>query len=182
MAERTRSYTAQAVRPAKAPRAPKPPKPPKPMSATQRSNLATQGIITAIGAADKKTALTAALEAVYERLVSDADLHETVRQKYHELAALSSSKAKKDLGPAPVPIKGRGIEGYSPYAKYDPYQLVEDYGRDQLRAVLVRATPKRLREAVDIVQGHEPGTKPASRSRNADMVDYVMEHVAGPGF
>lgn len=42
--------------------------------------------------------------------------------------------------------------------------------------------PKRLREAVDIVQSHEPNTKPASRSRKADMIDYIVEHVAGPGY
>lgn len=179
VAEHTRTYTAQAVRPARAPKAPKPP---KPMSATQRHTLATEGIVRAIGATDKKTVQTAALEFVHERLAYDAGMRETLRQKYEELTALSPSKTKQDLGPAPVPIKGHGIEGYSPYAKYDPYQLVEDYGRDQLRAVLIRATPKRLKEAVEIVHAREPVTKLPNRSRNADMIEYIIEHVAGSGY
>jgi hypothetical protein len=62
------------------------------------------------------------------------------------------------------------------------YFLLEEYGRDQLRAVLDRMTQRRLREAVDSVQEREPGTRPASRTRNADMIDYIVEHVAGAGY
>jgi hypothetical protein len=59
---------------------------------------------------------------------------------------------------------------------------LEEYGADQLRAVLQRSTQRSLREAVDAVQEREPGTRPASRTRNADMIDYIVEHVAGPGY
>jgi hypothetical protein len=39
-----------------------------------------------------------------------------------------------------------------------------------------------LAEAVDAVQEREPDARPASRTRNADMIDFIVEHVAGPGY
>lgn len=173
----TRTRT-RAVRPVPAP------KPPKQMTAAQRNKLATQGIAANLGISDEagqKIAITAALEAVYERLASDTDLRETVRQKYEEIAALSKAKQKPDLGPVPVPIRSGTPEQYNPYGKFDPYKLVWQYGEHQLRAVLLRGTQRDLREAVSIVQAREPGTAPRSRTSNADMVDYIMEHVVGSG-
>jgi aryl-alcohol dehydrogenase-like predicted oxidoreductase len=60
--------------------------------------------------------------------------------------------------------------------------LLDEYGRNQLRAVIERATQRLLREAVDIVQSHEPDSKPSSRSRNDVMIDFIVEKVAGPGY
>jgi hypothetical protein len=128
--------------------------------------------------------MTAALEVANEWLAWDTAFQERLRQKYDELSSLSPTKKKApvDLGPAPVPIAGRGLKNYSPYGKFDPYQLIDEYGRQQLRAVLIRATQQHLREAVDIVQAHEPGTKPASRSNNTAMIDYIVATVAGPDY
>jgi hypothetical protein len=39
-----------------------------------------------------------------------------------------------------------------------------------------------LREAVDVVQLHDPDSKPSSRSRNDVMIDFIVEKVAGPGY
>jgi hypothetical protein len=182
-----RQPKAQTVR---APKPPKPPKAPKPMSATQRNKLATKGITAALGIPDEgeKAAIIAVLEAVHERLAADVDLRETVRQKYQEIAALGSGTHQKagqsptpDLGPTPIPIHAGTPEEYNPYAAFDPYKLVWRYGEHQLRAVLMRGTQRDLREAVSIVQEHEPGTAPRSKTNNADMVDYIMQHVVGPG-
>lgn len=158
----------------------------RPMSATQRKTLATQGILNAISATDEKVALTAALEIVNERLVWDRELRQRLSEKYEELQALASTKAgtNRDRTPVPrvTPISGPDLDHYSPYGKLNPYKLLEGYGREQLRAVLKGATPTLLREAVDVVQERNPGTKPVSRSRKADMIDYITEHVAGPGY
>jgi hypothetical protein len=160
------------------------------MSATQRNKLATKGIIVALGIPDEgeKAAIIAALEAVNERLAADRDLRETVRQKYQEIAALGAGGRQKarqspevDLGPTPIPIRAGTPEEYNPYAAFDPYKLVWEYGEHQLRAVLLRGTQRDLREAVGIVQEREPGTAPRSKNNIADMVDYIMEHVVGPG-
>lgn len=175
----------------RAPKPPKTPQSPKPMSATQRNKLATKGIAAALGipTEGEKVAVTAALEAVNERLAADTDLRETVRQKYQEITALSAGTGQKpgasqqpDLGPTPIPIRTTGTpEDYNPYAGFDPYRLQWRYGDHQMRAVLVRGTQRDLREAVDIVQARNPGTAPRSKSNNADMVDYIMEYVVGPG-
>ncbi len=179
-----RGSTSQAVRQPRAPRPPAPPKPPKPMSAAQRDRLARQGIAKAIGATDDKAAIIAALEAVHERLASDTDLKDSVRQKYREISDLLSgagSRPKSDLGPVPVPIRSGTPEGYNPYGKFDPYQLAWEYGNHQLPAVLVRGTQRDLREAVGIVEARNPGEK-APRSKNADMIEYILKHLAHLGY
>lgn len=162
-------------------RAPKTHKLQKPMTASQRNKLATQGITTTLDVTDEKVAVIAVLETVHERLGWDEDLRERIREKYQEIAALTGSARKKeDLGPVPIPIRTGTPEQYAPYAKFDPYKLNYQYGPDQLRAVLVRGTQRDLREATDIVQARNPGTKPASRSRNTAMIEYILDHVAGP--
>ncbi|HEX9037422.1 MAG TPA: hypothetical protein VF808_10575 [Ktedonobacterales bacterium] len=154
------------------------------MTATQRNKLATQGIAANLGIRDdvgQKLAITAALEAVNERLASEPDLREAVRQKYEELVALSTTQQKPDLGPAPVPVRSGTPEQYSPYGKFDPYKLLWEYEAHQLRAALVRGTQRDLREAVGIVQARHPNTAPKSKTSKLDMVDYIMEYVVGPG-
>jgi hypothetical protein len=165
---------------AKAPRAASP----RPLSAAKRKALATQQLLSTLAGDNESAAMTAALEVANEWLVWDTAFQERLGQKYDELNRLAPSKKKApvDLGPAPVPIAGRGLKNYSPYGKFDPYQLIDEYGRQQLRSVLVRATQQHLREAVDIVQAHEPGTKPASRSSNTAMIDYIVAAVAGPDY
>lgn len=161
---------------------------PKPLPVSKRKTLATQQLLNSLAREDlaqvQDAAITAALEVVNEWLTWDTELRERLKQRYDELVSISPAKKKApvDLGPVPVPIAGRGIEHFNPYGKFDPYQLIEEYGQQQLRAVLVRATQQLLREAVDIVQQHEPGTKPASRSSNTEMIDYIVQTVAGPGF
>lgn len=182
MAERrSGAAVARTTRP-KVQKEPKPPKTAKPMSATQRHKLATQGIVKAIGATDEKAAVTAALEAIHERLNAEPDYRDAFRQKYQEIAALASAPRPSDLGPAPVPIRTHGLDRYTPYGKFDPYRLVYEYGEHQLRAVLVRGSLNDLREATNSVQAREPGTKPASRTKKTDMVNYIVEKVAGTGY
>ena len=167
-------------------RAPRPPRPPKPMSATQRNKLAVLGIVTTLGVSDEKVATIAALEAVLERLAYDSDLRERICEKYKEIAALGTgvrqTRQKADPGPVPIPIRAGTPEQYSPYGKFDPYQLNWEYGEKQLRAVLVRGTQRDLREATNIVMARNPGTKPTSRSDKDAMVDYIVECVAGHGY
>ncbi len=153
----------------------------KPLSVTNRKSLATTQLVTTLGA-NKDAAITAALEAVNERLAWDTAFQQSLRQKYEELEALAKPKAKQDLGSVPKPINPRGFGEFNPYGKFDPYELLHEYGPNQLRAVLIRGTPRDLREATSIVQTRQPGTKPTSRAKKADMIDYIVEHVAGPGY
>jgi hypothetical protein len=152
------------------------------MAPARRKTLATQQLLSDLRGNNQTAAITAALEMAREQMAWDASFSQRLHQKYQEIDALAPQRQRADLGPVPRPIKGVGLENYTPYGKFDPYKLLEAYGRDQLRAVLVHATQRRLREAVGIVQEHEPHTQPANRTRNADMVDYIVEQVAGAGY
>lgn len=162
------------------------PKSPRPMTATQRKTLATKQLIDSFGP-NQNAAVTAALETVNERLSWDTALRQRISEKYGELTAVSatsSSRSRTSSGPAPKPLSagGNGPTRSRSFEHLDPYRVLADFGRDNLREMLSRDTQGRLRTAVTIVQERHPGTKPASRSRNADMVDYIVEHVAGPGY
>lgn len=155
---------------------------PKPMSATQRKTLATKQLVSTVGP-NQNAAVTAALEVVNERLVWDTALQQRISEKYGELTAPRSTvRSSRPSGPAPKPVtSGDRPAGIRTVEKLDPYRVLADFGRDRLRAVLERDTQQRLRTAVDAVQERNPGTKPATRTKKDDMVDYIVEHVAGPG-
>lgn len=152
------------------------------MTATARNKLATQTILKAIDVSDGKVAAIAALEAMSERLTWDAALRQTVRQKYDELQALSAPKQKADLGPMPTPIQTPGLTKTTPLHVVDPYDLRDTYGSHQLRNVLQRVGRQDLRDGVKLVQKRTSGTKlPSLNDMNA-MIDYIMQHVAGPEY
>ena len=139
-----------------------------------------QRIVDALGP-NKDAALIALVEMVNEQLAGDEAFQQSLRQRYQELEALGAAKQKAARAISPVPINPPSLDEYTPYGKFNPYTTLREYGPAQLRAVLELSTLRDLKEAVDMVQAREPGTKPASRSKKADMVDYLMEHVVGPG-
>ncbi len=157
----------------------------RPLTASKRKSLATQQLLNTLAGDNQTAVVVAALEVVNEWATWDGALLERLRQKYEELSTLSNGKSKQpdqNHAPAPFPIAGKELGKFNPYGKLDPYELLDEYGRDQLRAVLTRATQRHLREALDIVQSHDPDTKPPSRSRNDAMIDFIVEKVAGPGY
>lgn len=161
------------------------PRTPRPMSAAQRKKLATEQLLKAVKApsADKDKAITAALEAVSERLTWDTELEQSVRQKYDSLRTLGTGAAgpKEDFGPMPPLIRTPGLNRQSPLHVLDPYEVALDYGRDQLRNVIRRASQPNLRVAAGLVKERNPGKKPSGQSKQA-LIDFIVEHVAGPGY
>lgn len=161
------------------------------MNASQRKALALKLLTNALepqpDQGSNESALTiAALELVSESLAGDVVTKERLREKYEEIASLATKQPKSPPKPKPMPTllpgRGRGVDTYNPYAKLNPFELLEDYGAHQLRAVLERATQQSLRDAVAMVQKHNPGTVPNNRTKSADMIDYIVLHVAGPGY
>lgn len=127
--------------------------------------------------------VTAALEAVSERLIRDAEFQQSFRRAYEELATLGAPKQNGTGSPVPRPKPASaGTPRYNPLAKLNPYDMAQRYEHSDLRAVLENISQALLREGVDTVQSRNPGTKPASRTKKADMVDYIIEHVLGPGY
>jgi hypothetical protein len=155
------------------------------MSAAKRKTLATQQLKNALGArstGDQAAALTAALEVINERWAWDGGLQQSLRQKYEELKTLSADARTTPVTTVPKPKAASGLARHNPLGQLNPYELLNEYGRDGLRPLLSGASARLLKQAADVVQTHEPGTKPASRSVKADMVNYIMEYVVGPGY
>lgn len=174
----------------KAPRTPKAPKAkapklPKPMSAAQRKTLATQQIVNFLSADSQNNASIAALEVIGERLGWDRELQSSLRQKYDELQALTQPTHRSHVDetpPMPPLIRPAGLNRQTPLHILDPYELALDYGLDQLRNVLRRATIDNLKVAVAEVQKHHPDTKPENATSSNSLIDYIVKHVAGPGY
>ena len=148
--------------------------------------MATERLTNAVAATEKSEkdiAITAALELVSERLAGDAAWQQNFRQRYDELQALVKSKAETARTPVPRPKPASAsTPRFHPLAKLNPYDMAERYEHSELRTVLENASQALLREAVDVVQSREPGTRPAGRTKKADMIDYIVEHVIGPGY
>lgn len=163
--------------------APRSPRQPRELTSAQRSKLATHGIATTLGVADEKVVVTAALEALNEHLADDSYLRQRIREKYDEIAALSTRSGRKtNASPMPPLIRPAGLNRQTPLHILDPYEVALDYGRDQLRNVLNRATQTNLRVAVGLVQERNPGTKPTDNRTKAGLIDYLVQHVAGNGY
>lgn len=157
-------------------------KAPRPLTLGQRKTLATEQLMSSLSSTNKDVALTAALEVINEWLIGDSEVQQRLQERHTELESLAKPKTKPVPLPKPIPISGPDLDHFNPYATPDPYTLLDWYGRDQLRAVMLGATLPLLREFVDTVQSREPGTKPVSKSKKKDMVDYIVGHVAGPEY
>jgi hypothetical protein len=51
-----------------------------------------------------------------------------------------------------------------------------------LRAALNGYSLAKLKEALAVVEQRNPGTKPRNRGRIDDVIDYIVERVAGDGY
>jgi hypothetical protein len=151
------------------------------MSPTARRTLATKQLVTLLGT-NAKLAETAALEVINELMTGDEALGQSLMHRYNELVALAAPKPKPVAVPKVKVSAGSGPARRTTVEKLDPYQLVEDVGRDHLRASLAGTTQRRLRSAVDAVITQNPGAKPTNRTQNEAMIDFIVEYVAGPGY
>ena len=127
--------------------------------------------------ADRQAKLVAT-RAEYEAYMAATGARLTPEQKE---AALGPKPQKGGHGPMPPLIRTPGVGRQSPLQVLDPYELALDYGPDQLRNVLSRATQKNLKVAVGLVGERHRGTKPANSSTNAGLIDYIVQYVA-PGY
>ncbi len=118
--------------------------------------------------------------ADYAAHVAATGAHLTPEQRTAALAPKPKAQKPK-FGPMPPLIRTPGVGRKSPLHVLDPYETVLDYGPDQLRNVLGRASQKNLKVAVGLVQQQHPGTKPANSSSNAGLIDYIVQYVA-PGY
>jgi hypothetical protein len=156
------------------------------LTPTQRVTKAAQQVATTLGLEDQKRVSAALAEAAAEAVRRDSLFAARVRIIYNQMTPAPATHRTTTPGrgtrAAPdvelVPIKQ--VEGWflNPGAPPDPYFLMELYGPKQLPLALQRYTVARLREAVELVQQRNPGTRPSGKTRQY-LVDYIVEHVSG---
>lgn len=156
----------------------------KTLSTAQRAAQAINQAIEALGLDDAKRLSAALTIAASEGVRKNPMFAAHVRSLYEDMApkrstarpTASNGRADDDL----VPVKQVDYIR-NPAAPPDPYFLLELYGAHQLRLALQRYTLARLKEAIPAVQAQHPDTKPKGKATKDSVIDYIVEHVAGPG-
>ena len=153
---------------------------PKQISVQQRATQATSLLRQIIARDDLKLLSIALSEVASEEASSNKAFAERVRKVYDELAAIpkTSNRSRKVATPAQLtPINV--VEGYKigPGEAPDPYVFRRIYGDAQLRTALDSFNLTLLKGAADMVMKRNPGTKPKSRSKRDDILDYIIDHV-----
>jgi hypothetical protein len=158
----------------------------KPLTAKQRNSLALQRLSESLSIEDPALLATAVLEVIADEVGWNGDVGRRIRDTYRDLIQLPSlTKAKPRLSkPQPVkliPVGTVDERRFKPYGPLDPYLLFDLYGADQLRLALDGYSLVKLKEGMAAVAARNPGTKPKSKASKAPLIDYIVEHVAGPG-
>ncbi|HST90360.1 MAG TPA: hypothetical protein VLJ14_18435 [Ktedonobacterales bacterium] len=159
----------------------------KPLTAKQRNNLALQRLCAKLGIEDSSLLATAVLEVVADEVGWNGDVGRRIRDVYRDLIQLSSLARAKPRPSKPEPVKlvpvGKVDESrINPYGPLDPYLLFDMYGAHQLRLALDGYSLAKLKEGMAAVEARNPGTKPKSKASKAPLIDYIVEHIAGPGY
>lgn len=152
----------------------------KKVSLTKRSTTATAELRTLVGRDDLKLLSVALAEATISFAKTNPTLLAKVREVYDDLAtnAITSKQKSTKVIPAKlVPIIEPGRIGFGPNDAIDPYKLIRLYGKDQLAQALGNYLMSDLKEATEMVMQRNPGTKPKSKTRRDDLINYIVEYV-----
>lgn len=156
-------------------------------TAQQRAVDATSRLRQVLEVDDLKMLSTALAEVAADEAKHNPDFARRIRDVYQELIDSAPKKrtppAKETAtGVALVPLPGTEGLRVDPFAPLDPYLLTRIYGSHQLRAALgVYSLPK-LKQALAVVEERHPDAKPKSKGQKQAVLDYIVEHVAGPGY
>ena len=157
----------------------------KSQTVQQRSAEATRTLRALLGLNDLKLLSASIAEAAAEEIVRNERFSGRVRNIYAELESkqqtpTSHRRQTHDVELTPLP--GAEHVRVDPFAPLDPFLLQRLYGSKQLRQALSVYSLSKLKEALSPVEERNPGTKPTNKGRKDAIIDYIVEHVAGPGF
>lgn len=159
-------------------------------TAAQRITLATKQFCEVLGlgtikAADLKSVELALLVTATDEIRRNAQFAERVREACRPvLAKAPKSPAPREskrntperaLRPSSQATRSR----FSARAPADPYAYWDTYRDDRFHSALSDWHIEELKKAAEVVQQRHPGTKPKSKNRRADMIDYIVRHVTG---
>lgn len=155
------------------------------MTAQQRGAEATRRLREVLGLSDLKVLATALAEIAADEAQHNVDFGDRIRHAYREIELLpTQNRSSRKIASKPklIPIAAPGVVDIDPHGDLNPFSLVQLYGANQLRAALTEYSLSRLKEASAIVEQRNPSTKPKNKSRKDTIIDYIVEHVAGPGY
>jgi hypothetical protein len=127
-----------------------------------------------------------------EEVLKNPEFAQRLRTLVQELVPAKASRRRADSdgtsrtsakGPRRVeliPISTVSEDELSSYGPPNAFVLQRLYGNHQLRLALERYSLTTLKEALTLVQERYPGTKPKKITKPG-IIDYIVEHVAGPG-
>jgi len=158
----------------------------RPATLRQRGVDATRVLREALnlppGASDAHV-LTALSEIAAEEGRRNPRFAEAVRGRAGELAAQHGSSVKPTKtttsGALPPLVPVRQLGGFreiDPFKPPDPPFIVQVFGHHQLARALQDYTLDKLKQASAEIERQHPSTKPASRTRKADLIAYIVEH------
>jgi hypothetical protein len=152
------------------------------LTPTQSATEAARRASHILDIQDTKIVAAALAEEALSLLERDAIFKTHVRERCADMATPRRVVEPRERRRSPsrielVPIKTLGPREVNPAAPPDPYFLLELYGPDQLRLALSRYKVAELKPAAAVVQGRNPGTRPADKSRRDPLLDYIVEQV-----
>lgn len=152
----------------------------KKVSLTARSAAATAELRALVQRDDLKLLSVALSEAAISFSKSNPAFLTKVRDVYDELATATTVNKQRSSRKAPaklIPIIEPGQIGFGPNDMLDPYKLYRLYGKEQFAQALGDYLMPDLKRASEIVMEHNPGTKPKSKARRDDLIDYIVEYI-----
>jgi hypothetical protein len=152
------------------------------LTPTQRATEAARRASDILDIQDTKIVAAALAEEALSLLQRDTTFAAHVRERCAGMVSQRRIVEPRERRRSPsrvelVPIKALGPREVNPAAPPDPYFLLELYGPDQLRLALSRYKLAELKQAAAVVQGRNPGTRPADKSRRDPLLDYIVEQV-----
>jgi len=153
--------------------------------AQDRATEATRKLKKALGlqdlaVADQKRLSTAIAEVAAEEASSHPEFAKRILALYEALAPSKKSKGEKStyIGEDLVPISSTIGYHINVYGPPEPDILLKIYGKEQLPKALSLFKPAKLKEAVIQLMQERPGTKPKTKTKAEDLINYIIEQVA----
>ncbi len=150
------------------------------MTLQERSAAASKTLKSMVGFDDLKVLSAALAEVAVAEAFINQSFVDKIRKTCLELAALTrkASVSSKHKGVVQlIPIGNPNIGDASWTGELNPYRLYQLFGADQFRLALEQYTLSTLKDGVELVIAKHPGTKPKTRSKKKDIIDYMIEYV-----
>jgi hypothetical protein len=150
----------------------------------QVSQENTQKIAELLGVEDLKLLNVAVLEATLQEIDRNEAFAQRIKDAFAQLPKPKTKNVKLSTKAAPsihntrlVPIATVENYRFDPEAPPDPFFLKRLYGMHQLQEALDEFSVKELKRSVAEQMALHPNTKPKSKTKKEDIIEYLIDLV-----